>query len=102
MILLSSNCKNKLAQEFFLFSKYIWYNWVSTSVGIGQAACRLGASFGDAIINPLIGLFLPVGDLDILSVHVPNLPAETTVFRIPEKNNPSYLLLISPVRNIIY
>ena len=39
-------------------------------------------SFVDDIINPLIGLFLPAGNLDAVSVQVPNISGRTTEFRI--------------------
>ena len=39
-------------------------------------------SFVDDIINPLIGLFLPAGNLDSVSVQVPNISGGTTEFRI--------------------
>ena len=39
-------------------------------------------SFVDDIINPLIGLFLPAGNLDAVSVQVPRILGRTTEFRI--------------------
>ena len=39
-------------------------------------------SFVDDVINPLIGLFLPAGNLDAVSIQVPNISGGTTEFRI--------------------
>ena len=39
-------------------------------------------SLVDDIINPLIGLFLPAGNLDAVSVQVPSILGRTTEFII--------------------
>jgi len=64
-----------------LFSKNIWYNWVSDSVCY-RSGCFWASDFVEDIINPLIGLFIPAGNLDAVSIQVPNISGGTTEFRI--------------------
>jgi len=65
--------KKTLAQEFFYFLKTFGIIGLAIAFVIGQAASGLVTSFVDDIINPLIGLFLPAGNLDAVSVQVPNI-----------------------------
>ena len=74
--------KKTLAQEFFYFLKTFGIIGLAIAFVIGQAASGLVTSFVDDIINPLIGLFLPAGNLDAVSIHVPNISGGTTEFRI--------------------
>ncbi len=74
--------KKTLAQEFFYFLKTFGIIGLAIAFVIGQAASGLVTSFVDDIINPLIGLFLPAGNLDAVSVQVPNISGGTTEFRI--------------------
>ncbi len=74
--------KKTLAQEFFYFLKTFGIIGLAIAFVIGQAASGLVTSFVDDIINPLIGLFLPAGNLDAVSVQVPNISSGTTEFRI--------------------
>ena len=61
--------KKTLAQEFFYFLKTFGIIGLAIAFVIGQAASGLVTSFVDDIINPLIGLFLPAGNLDEVSVR---------------------------------
>jgi large conductance mechanosensitive channel len=74
--------KKTLAQEFFYFLKTFGIIGLAIAFVIGQAASGLVTSFVDDIINPLIGLFLPAGNLDAVSVQVPNISGGSTEFRI--------------------
>ena len=74
--------KKTLAQEFFYFLKTFGIIGLAIAFVIGHAASGLVTSFVDDIINPLIGLFLPAGNLDAVSVQVPNISGGTTGFRI--------------------
>jgi large conductance mechanosensitive channel len=64
------------------FSKTFGIIGLAIAFGIGQAASGLVTSFVDDIINPLIELFLPAGNLDAVSVQVPSISGRTTEFRI--------------------
>jgi large conductance mechanosensitive channel len=74
--------KKTLAQEFFYFLKTFGIIGLAIAFVIGQAASGLVTSFVDDIINPLIGLFIPAGNLDAVSIRVPNISGGTTEFRI--------------------
>ncbi len=74
--------KKTLAQELFYFLKTFGIIGLAIAFVIGQAASGLVTSFVDDIINPLIGLFLPAGNLDAVSVQVPNISGGSTEFRI--------------------
>ena len=74
--------KKTLAQEFFYFLKTFGIIGLAIAFVIGQAASGLVTSFVDDIINPLIGLFLPAGNLDEVSVQVPNISGGSAEFRI--------------------
>ena len=70
--------KKTLAQEFFYFLKTFGIIGLAIAFVIGQAASGLVTSFVDDIINPLIGLFLPAGNLDEVSVQVHNISGGST------------------------
>jgi len=74
--------KKTLTQEFFYFLKTFGIIGLAIAFVIGQAASGLVTSFVDDVINPLIGLFLPAGNLDAVSIQVPNISGGTTEFRI--------------------
>ena len=74
--------KKTLTQEFFYFLKTFGIIGLAIAFVIGQAASGLVTSFVDDIINPLIGLFIPAGNLDAVSIQVPNISGGTTEFRI--------------------
>jgi large conductance mechanosensitive channel len=74
--------KKTLAQEFFYFLKTFGILGLAIAFVIGQAASGLVTSFVDDIVNPLIGLFLPAGSLDAMSVKVTNISGGITEFKI--------------------
>ena len=74
--------KRTLAQEFFDFLKTFGIIGLAIAFVIGMAASGLVTSFVNDIINPLIGLFLPAGSLDAVSLKVPNISGGTTEFKI--------------------
>lgn len=73
--------KKTLAQEFFDFLKTFGVIGLALAFVVGQAASGLVTSLVNDIINPLIGLFLPSGNLDEMSAKVINISGEITVFR---------------------
>jgi large conductance mechanosensitive channel len=73
--------KKTLAQEFFDFLKTFGVIGLALAFVVGQAASGLVTSLVNDIINPLIGLFLPSGNLDEMSATVINISGELTVFR---------------------
>jgi len=73
--------KKTLAQEFFDFLKTFGIIGLALAFVVGQAASGLVTSLVNDIINPLIGLFLPSGNLDEMSATVINISGELTVFR---------------------
>ena len=73
--------KKTLAQEFFDFLKTFGIIGLALAFVIGQAASGLVTSLVNDIVNPLIGLFLPAGSLDALSVKVINISGEITEFK---------------------
>ena len=74
--------KKTLAQEFFDFLKTFGVIGLALAFVVGQAASGLVTSLVNDIINPLIGLFLPSGNLDEMSAKVINISGEITVFSI--------------------
>ena len=73
--------KKTLAQEFFDFLKTFGIIGLALAFVVGQAASGLVTSLVNDIINPLIGLFLPAGNLDAMSTRVTNISGEITEFR---------------------
>ena len=67
--------------EFFDFLKTFGIIGLAIAFVIGQAAGRLVTAFVNDIIDPIIGLFLPAGSLETLSVKVTNLAGSTTEFK---------------------
>lgn len=67
---ISSEVKRTLAQEFFDFLKTFGIIGLAIAFVIGQAASKLVTAFVDDIITPLIGLFLPAGDLKAMSLTI--------------------------------
>lgn len=62
--------RKSLAQEFFDFLKTFGIIGLAIAFVIGQAASKLVTAFVTDIITPLIGLFLPAGDLTKMAVTV--------------------------------
>ena len=73
--------KKTLAQEFFDFLKTFGIIGLALAFVVGQAASGLITSLVNDIINPLIGLFLPSGNLDAMSAKVINISGELTEFK---------------------
>ncbi len=73
--------KKTLAQEFFDFLKTFGIIGLALAFVVGQAASGLVTSLVNDIINPLIGLFLPSGNLDAMSAKVINISGELTEFK---------------------
>lgn len=64
--------KKKLIQEFFDFLKTFGVIGLAIAFVIGQAASKLVTALVTDIITPLIGLFLPSGDLKAMSTTISN------------------------------
>ena len=73
--------RRTLAQEFFDFLKTFGIIGLAIAFVLGQAASRLVTALVNDIIDPIIGLFLPAGSLETLSVKVTNLAGSTTEFK---------------------
>ena len=70
--------KKGFTQEFIYFLKTFGIIGLAIAFIIGQAASKLVTAFVNDIIDPIIGLFLPGGNLSGLSVQVPNLYGDAT------------------------
>jgi large conductance mechanosensitive channel len=73
--------RRTLAQEFFDFLKTFGIIGLAIAFIIGQAASRLVTAFVENIIDPFIGLFLPAGSLESMSVKVTNIAGSTSEFK---------------------
>jgi large conductance mechanosensitive channel len=73
--------RRTLSQEFFDFLKTFGIIGLAIAFVLGQAASRLVTALVNDIIDPLIGLFLPAGSLETMSVKVTNLTGSTTEFK---------------------
>jgi large conductance mechanosensitive channel len=73
--------RRTLAQEFFDFLKTFGIIGLAIAFVIGLAASRLVTAFVNNIIDPFIGLFLPAGSLESMSVKVTNIAGSTSEFR---------------------
>jgi large conductance mechanosensitive channel len=74
----SKEKKKGFTQEFVFFLKTFGIIGLAIAFIIGQAASQLVTAFVNDIIDPIIGLFLPGGNLSGLSVQVPNLYGDAT------------------------
>jgi large conductance mechanosensitive channel len=73
--------KNKgFTTEFIVFLKTFGIIGLAIAFIIGAASSDLVSSFVEGLVDPFISLFLPVGNLSSLTVQVPNLSGQTTVF----------------------
>jgi len=61
--------KKTLIQEFFEFLKTFGVIGLAIAFIIGAAASKLVTALVTDIVNPLVGLFLPAGDLKEMSVN---------------------------------
>jgi large conductance mechanosensitive channel len=66
--------------EFVDFLKTFGIIGLAIAFVIGAASSDLVNSFVEGLVDPFISLFLPVGNLSALTVQVPNLSGQTTVF----------------------
>jgi large conductance mechanosensitive channel len=73
--------RRTLAQEFFDFLKTFGIIGLAIAFVIGQAASRLVTALVNDIIDPFIGLFLPAGSLETMSVKVTNITGSTSEFK---------------------
>ena len=71
--------RRTLPQEFFDFLKTFGIIGLAIAFVICQAASRLVTAIVNDIIDPIIGLFLPAGSLESMSVNVTNLAGSTRV-----------------------
>lgn len=71
--------RRTLAQGFFDFLKTFGIIGLAIDFVIGQAASRLVTAIVNDVIDPIIGLFLPAGSLESMSVKVTNLAGSTRV-----------------------
>ena len=78
---LTPEVRRTLTQEFFDFLKTFGIIGLAIAFVLGQAASRLVTALVNDIIDPLIGLFLPAGSLETMSVKVINLTGSTTEFK---------------------
>jgi large conductance mechanosensitive channel len=78
---LPPDVRRTLAQEFFDFLKTFGIIGLAIAFVLGQAASGLVTAFVNDIIDPIIGLFLPAGSLESMSVKVTNLAGSTTEFK---------------------
>ncbi|HZD35270.1 MAG TPA: MscL family protein [Nitrososphaeraceae archaeon] len=72
--------KKGFTAEFVDFLKTFGIIGLAIAFVIGAASSDLVNSFVESLIDPFISLFLPVGNLSALTVQVPNLSGQTTVF----------------------
>lgn len=70
--------KKGFTEEFIFFLKTFGIIGLAIAFIIGQAASKLVTAFVNDIVDPIIGLFLPGGNLSGLSVQVPNLYGDAT------------------------
>jgi len=62
--------KKSLIQEFFDFLKTFGVIGLAIAFVIGAAASKLVSAFVNDIVNPVVGLFLPSGDLATMHANV--------------------------------
>ena len=65
-------------QEFIFFLKTFGIIGLAIAFIIGQAASQLVTAFVNDIIDPIIGIFLPGGNLSGVVLQVPNLYGDAT------------------------
>jgi large conductance mechanosensitive channel len=62
--------KKSLTQEFFDFMKTFGVIGLAIAFVIGAAASKLVTALVTDIVNPLVGLFLPAGDLKAMQASI--------------------------------
>jgi len=73
--------RKTLIQEFFDFLKTFGVIGLAIAFIIGAASSKLITSLVNDIINPLVGLFLPAGDLAKMSVNATSISGATSQFK---------------------
>ena len=68
--------------QFFTFLKTFGIIGLALALVIGQASTNMVSSLVDDIINPFVGLFLPAGNLDSVTVKITNFFGTVSVFNI--------------------
>ena len=76
----NSNSKS-FTQEFFGFLKTFGIIGLAIAFVIGAAASKLVTSLVNDIVNPTVGLFLPAGDLEKMSVNITSVSGATSQFK---------------------
>ncbi|TLY11702.1 MAG: MscL family protein [Thaumarchaeota archaeon] len=62
--------KKSLIQEFFDFLKTFGVIGLAIAFVMGAAASKLVSAFVNDVVNPVVGLFLPSGDLATMHANV--------------------------------
>jgi large conductance mechanosensitive channel len=70
--------KNSLMDEFVIFLKTFGIIGLAIAFVIGAAASKLVTAFVTDIVNPIVGLALPAGDLAKLKYNVTNAATSAT------------------------
>lgn len=73
--------KKTLVQEFFDFLKTFGVIGLAIAFIIGAAASKLITALVTDIVNPLVGLFLPAGDLGRLGYNATGISGATSEFK---------------------
>jgi len=68
--------------QFGKFLKTFGIVGLALALVIGQASSNLVTSLVNDIINPFIGLFLPAGNLDNITIKITNFFGTVSVFNI--------------------
>lgn len=76
-----SHQKRSLTQEFFDFLKTFGVIGLAIAFVIGAAASKLVTALVNDIINPLVGIFLPAGDLAKMSVSTIGVSGANSEFK---------------------
>jgi large conductance mechanosensitive channel len=67
--------------EFFKFLKTFGIIGLAIAFVIGQASATLVNALVTDIVNPLVGLFVPTGDLNTMSIKVTNVSGTVSEFK---------------------
>jgi len=76
-----ATAKKSLTQEFFDFLKTFGVIGLAIAFVIGAAASKLVTALVTDIVNPLIGLFLPAGDLKAMQASVVGTSGAVSEFK---------------------
>lgn len=73
--------KKSLMQEFFDFLKTFGVIGLAIAFVIGAAASKLVTALVADIVNPLVGLFLPAGDLQAMQASITGTSGAVSQFK---------------------